>query len=183
MMYKTKTPYDIFSGVAYDGSCTGTGVGDCTDTNNICDATTKKCACSPTSYLKDGSTECADKIALTGVCTATPTDQCADSNAECHATDLICVCTSTYFADKNAACASQVAALNGTCDATDSASDQCAVTDAECRNDGTGSKCLCKITHYVNGAACTLSSGVVKVTIPQYMYMVPILVSMMFLLQ
>ncbi|CAC5391649.1 unnamed protein product [Mytilus coruscus] len=165
----------FFSGVVYDGSCTGTGVGDCTDTNNRCDGTTNKCACSPTSYLKDGTTECVDKIVLTGVCTATPTDQCADSNAECHATDLICVCKSNYFADKNTAYASQFliqlyrpvffniiyklqrfAALNGTCDGMDSASDQCAVNDAECRNDGTGSKCLCKTTHYVNGAACTL---------------------------
>ncbi|CAC5394664.1 unnamed protein product [Mytilus coruscus] len=100
---------EVVEGVAYDGTCTGSGVGDCADTNNICDTTSHKCACNPTSYLKDGTTECADKVA----------------------------------------------ALDGTCDATDSALDQCAVTNSECRIDGTA-KCLCKATHYVKNSACTI---------------------------
>ncbi|CAC5394659.1 unnamed protein product [Mytilus coruscus] len=159
-------------GVAYDGTCTGSGVGNCADTNNICDATSHKCACSSTSYLKDGTTECADKIALAGTCTASPTGQCADSNAKCHATDLICVCMSNYFANKNAACASRKNP-NATC-----GGDEC-VTHASC----VSSKCKCDAGYTPSPTTSpTMCSSVIKFAALPYMYVIPIHVSMMFIL-
>ncbi|CAC5385278.1 unnamed protein product [Mytilus coruscus] len=84
----------------------------------------------------------------------TSTGDCTETtNIVC---DTICKCSPGTFRKTTAAeCATKVAALDDTCDATDSASDQCAVADAECRIDGTA-KCLCKATHYVDAAACTL---------------------------
>lgn len=59
MMYKTKTFYAFFfSGVAFGATCTGPGIGDCSDSNTVCDATSHKCACSTTSY-KPNATTCA----------------------------------------------------------------------------------------------------------------------------
>ncbi|CAG2208961.1 unnamed protein product [Mytilus edulis] len=139
-------------GVAYDGTCKVNG--NCTEANNVCTST--KCACSTTSFKEDSTTKCASKIALAEKCTTTPTGQCVDTNAECHATHLKCECTSSYFGNKNGVCVSRIAALNDACDATDSATDQCAKDNAECRIDGKGGKCLCKATHYSDGSACVI---------------------------
>ncbi|VDI40888.1 Hypothetical predicted protein [Mytilus galloprovincialis] len=139
-------------GVAYGGNCSGNG--DCVEANNVCTLT--KCACSATSYKEDSNPTCATKIALGGKCTATPTGQCVDTNAECDATDSICSCTTSYFKNKKSVCVAQITTIDHTCDATQTADDQCSVDDTECRNDGTESKCLCKTTHYKNGAACAI---------------------------
>lgn len=47
--------------------------------------------------------------------------------------------------------------MDATCVATETAADQCAVTNSECRNDGAGSKCLCKTSHYKDGTGCVIS--------------------------
>ncbi|XP_071132918.1 uncharacterized protein DDB_G0272530-like [Mytilus edulis] len=137
-------------GVAYGGKCSVDG--DCAEANNVCKT---NCTCSPTSFKTDGTNKCAKKIALAETCTASPAGQCAATNAECHATHSKCECTSSYFANKNGACASKVA-LDATCFATETTTDQCSVDDTECRNDGTGSKCLCKTSHYKDGTGCVI---------------------------
>lgn len=47
--------------------------------------------------------------------------------------------------------------MTGNCDGTDSATDQCSVTNTECRDDGAGSQCLCIDTHYSDGTDCQTS--------------------------
>ncbi|CAC5397766.1 unnamed protein product [Mytilus coruscus] len=165
-------------GAAYGEACTGAGAGDCSEANNVCDTT---CKCATNFFRKTSPAECA----------------------------------------------AQVAALDGVCDTAQTASDQCAVADSECRTDSGSDKCLCKATHYTDGAACTIRknpdiacsatgecvtnaecdvggtdkcecnagynetptvsptmcSGVVKFATLPYMYVVPIIVSMMFLLR
>lgn len=49
----------------------------------------------------------------------------------------------------------EIAALEDSCVASDPAPDQCAVDNAECRT----AKCQCKVTHYVNVAACAISKA------------------------
>ncbi|XP_076073654.1 uncharacterized protein LOC143045196 [Mytilus galloprovincialis] len=138
-------------GVAFDAACTGTGVGDCTDSNNICDGTSNKCACSTTSYKKNATT-CATKITLTGACTATT--QCADPQAECHAAKHTCGCKATHFVNTAGACSPKVA-FKASCVVAETAKDQC-VADTECKDDGSGTnKCLCKATHYDSSGTCT----------------------------
>lgn len=50
--------HHFFLGVAYDGACTGAGMGDCAEANNICDAVTSKCACD-TGFFRKTTAECA----------------------------------------------------------------------------------------------------------------------------
>ncbi|CAG2196012.1 unnamed protein product [Mytilus edulis] len=72
-----------------------------------------------------------------------------NSNAACDATASKCQCKSAHFVSKKTgACKLVVPALDGAYEASDSASEQCAVDNSECRNVGTD-KCLCKATHYV----------------------------------
>lgn len=52
----------------------------------------------------------------------------------------------------------EIAGLDGPCVASEPAPDQCAVENAECKTNGTA-KCQCKVTHYVNVAACTISKA------------------------
>ncbi|XP_076073659.1 uncharacterized protein LOC143045198 isoform X2 [Mytilus galloprovincialis] len=131
-------------GVTFDAACNGTGVGNCSDSNTICDAKSHKCACSTTSY-KTNATTCVKKIALNGSCSNTPTDQCADSNAVCDATKHTCGCKSTHFVNTTGACQLQIA-LAGAC--TASPAGQCADPQAECN--ATKHTCGCKSTHFVN---------------------------------
>ncbi|XP_063446875.1 delta and Notch-like epidermal growth factor-related receptor [Mytilus trossulus] len=138
--------------IVYGGKCATNG--DCTEANNVCAAT--KCACSPTSYKTDGTNKCVQKIDLGGSCTATPTGQCADPNAECDGKALTCVCNDNYFENKESVCASQVTTIDHNCDSTETSEDQCSVADTECRNDGAGSKCLCKTSHFKDGTTCTI---------------------------
>ncbi|CAC5391646.1 unnamed protein product [Mytilus coruscus] len=89
-----------------------------------------------------------NRIGLGSPCNVT--NQCKDGNTTCMRN---CKCKDAFYADTT--CKPQVSALNNACDSTDPASDQCAVAAAECRIEGTA-KCLCKATHYVNSAACTI---------------------------
>ncbi|CAG2250965.1 FBN1 [Mytilus edulis] len=94
-----------------------------------------------------------------------------------------CLCIDTHFSD-GTSCQTKVAGLNTTCDGAVSATDQCSTAGTECKDDGTGTdRCLCKPTYYPDGSTCVLRSGVIKVAMLQYMYVVPFIISMMTLLR
>ena len=45
--------------------------------------------------------------------------------------------------------------IDGACAIADTATDQCAVTNTACRDDGTGAnKCLCTSDYYKSGSTC-----------------------------
>ncbi|XP_071129991.1 cell death abnormality protein 1-like [Mytilus edulis] len=143
--------------IALKQNCTaGQPADQCEDSNAACDGTALKCQCKSTHFVSKTGPACKPKIALKQICTAgQPADQCEDSNAACNGTALKCQCKSTHFVSKTGACKLVTTALKGACDTSDSFSHQCAVANAECRNEGTD-KCLCKATHYVKGAACEI---------------------------
>ncbi|XP_063446871.1 protein draper-like [Mytilus trossulus] len=119
------------------------------------DSGTDKCLCE-TTYYEDGGA-CVLQKALNSACTnGLPAGQCKDTLAECKDNSgFKCLCKTGNFEKKDGTCAKQIAALNDTCVVSEPAPDQCAVDNAECRTDGTA-KCQCKVTHYVNVAACTI---------------------------
>ncbi|XP_071132921.1 adhesive plaque matrix protein 2-like [Mytilus edulis] len=129
----------------------------CADANNKCDnGTTNNCICN-TGFFRTSAAECAAKIALNSACTdGQPAGQCKDTLADCrNKSGFKCLCKTGNFEKKDGTCAAQIAALNGPCVASDPAPDQCAVDNAECITNGTA-KCQCKVTHYVNVAACAI---------------------------
>ncbi|XP_076073660.1 uncharacterized protein LOC143045198 isoform X3 [Mytilus galloprovincialis] len=133
-------------GVTFDAACNGTGVGNCSDSNTICDAKSHKCACSTTSY-KTNATTCVKKIALNGSCSNTPTDQCADSNAVCDATKHTCGCKSTHFVNTTGACQLRVA-FDAGCKGTGVGD----CTDSNNICDTNSHKCACSTTSYKKNA-------------------------------
>ncbi|XP_076073648.1 uncharacterized protein LOC143045193 isoform X2 [Mytilus galloprovincialis] len=80
-------------GAVFDATCTGSGVGDCSEANNICVAGTSKCACATTSFRK-GGTECATRIVPGATCAA---KQCV-THASCNTTSTKCKCDAGYTA-------------------------------------------------------------------------------------
>ncbi|VDH89149.1 Hypothetical predicted protein [Mytilus galloprovincialis] len=172
--YYRKNATTCATRIAFGASCKGTGIGDCTDTSNICGGTSKKCECSTTSY-KENATTCATKMALNVAFTATQTGQCTDSNAECHATKHTCGCKSTHFVNKAGACHQRKSPK------VNCASGEC-VSHASC--DSGTNKCVCDAGYDPSPIISpTMCNGVVKVLTLSYMYVVPILVSLNFLLR
>ncbi|CAG2218601.1 unnamed protein product [Mytilus edulis] len=132
-------------GATHGNICTGAGVGDCTDANNVCDT---NCRCADNFFPKTSPAECASQIALNANCDTAQTsaDQCTGSDVECRAdsgTDK-CLCKATHY-DNSGTCATRTA-LNGAC----TTSAQCAA-NTDCRDDSGTDKCLCTIaTHYLD---------------------------------
>ncbi|XP_052070421.1 adhesion G protein-coupled receptor E2-like [Mytilus californianus] len=170
--------------IGFETSCdnTVTATDQCSVANQECSlesGTTYKCLCTA-AYYSAGSA-CVAKIGFETSCnnTVTATDQCLVANQECSlesGTTYKCLCTAAYYSDGSAC----VAKKNP--DIACTATGQC-ITNAECDVGGTD-KCECNAgyteTPTVSPTTC---SGVVKFATLPYMYVVPILVSMMFLLR
>ncbi|CAC5390979.1 unnamed protein product [Mytilus coruscus] len=131
---------------------------DCTDTYQ-CSDTQAECAdhlCTCKAGLfKDtnNANTCTEKYALGSTCSKENLNQCADVNAECR--DNIfdtnkCLCKTTHYQVGNKCVPKNKLGSSCTTSSTsDVFIDQCAVPDAECRDDIDGTiKCLCKTTHY-----------------------------------
>ncbi|VDH89151.1 Hypothetical predicted protein [Mytilus galloprovincialis] len=136
-------------GVAFGAGCKGTGVGDCTDNNTICDTGSNKCACSATYYRKNATT-CATRIAFGASCKGTGIGDCTDTSNICGGTSKKCECSTTSYKENATTCATKMA-LNVAFTATQTG--QCTDSNAECH--ATKHTCGCKSTHFVNKAgAC-----------------------------
>ncbi|CAG2237439.1 FBN1 [Mytilus edulis] len=173
--------------IALTETCTTPNPPDqCADTNAECVGDPLTCECKTAHFVnKDGA--CDPNVGLAGTCDSTDsaTDQCSVADTTCRndgAGDK-CLCIDTHFSD-GTGCQTKVAGLNTTCDGAVSATDQCSTAGTECKDDGTGTdRCLCKPTYYPDGSTCVLRSGVIKVAMLQYMYVVPFIISMMTLLR
>ncbi|XP_076076061.1 uncharacterized protein LOC143046890 [Mytilus galloprovincialis] len=151
--------------------CGGSDV-ECRD-----DSGTDKCLCKTTHY--DASGTCTTKINLNGGCNVAHTEPCADANSYCKDdSGTKCLCQDTHF-EKGGACT-----LNIHPDFSCSATDQC-VTNAECDTADTNT-CVCNAgytaTPTTTPTMC-ISNGEVKLSTLLYIYVVPIIVSMFFLLR
>ncbi|CAG2228686.1 unnamed protein product [Mytilus edulis] len=169
--------------VGLDGTCdtTDSATDQCSVVDTECrdDGTESKCLCKTTHY-SDGSA-CVIKFAgIDTTCNSAVStrDQCSAADTECRddGAGLKCLCKATHYSD-GSACQTRIKP-NIAC----TAAGQC-VTHATCDTTDTDT-CVCDASYtpspIINPTMC---SGVVKFSTQKYTYVVPILVSMMFLLR
>ncbi|CAC5397761.1 unnamed protein product [Mytilus coruscus] len=177
--FRKTTPAACASRVALNGVCelAQTSTEQCAIDNSECiDVSgTVRCICSTTHYETGGA--CELRIALDTDCTSS--DQCV-ADTDCRdngaGTDQ-CQCTIATHYKSGSSC---IARIKPNIDCT--AVGQC-VTNAECDTADTGT-CLCNAGYTATPTTTpTMCSGVVKFASLSYMYVVPILVSMMFFLR
>ncbi|CAG2218030.1 unnamed protein product [Mytilus edulis] len=161
---------------AYGEACDGSTA--CTDTTTQ-ECISDTCQCKTTYFRNHENTACEAKIAYDAACDTADSGQCTDANSECKddgTRTTKCLCKTTHYD------------VSGTCtirknpDIACTATGQC-VTNAECDVGGTD-KCECN-TGYTETPidTPTMCSGVVKFASVSYMYVVPILLTMMSLLR
>ncbi|VDI58443.1 Hypothetical predicted protein [Mytilus galloprovincialis] len=167
--------------IAYDAVCDAADSGQCADTNAECKddgSGTNKCLCQATHY--DSSNVCTLIVGLDGDCDISNTDaeQCSVANTECKsdgAGNNKCLCEATHYSDSSACqlrkkpeetCSTGHCVEHATCDTV------------------SPTKCECDAGYTATPTTSpTMCSGVVKFASLSYMYVVPILVSMMSLLR
>ncbi|XP_063446876.1 variant-specific surface protein VSP4A1-like [Mytilus trossulus] len=167
--------------IALNQTCTtGQSAGQCADSNAACVGTALKCQCKSTHFVsKTGACKLV-VTALDAACDASDSfsHQCAVVNSECRkdGTDK-CLCKATHYA-KGATCEIRKKPDEGGC-----AAHEC-VTHATCNTKSNPTKCQCDTGYTaIPTTTPTMCSGVPKVATLSYMFVIPILLSMVFLLR
>ncbi|XP_076073653.1 uncharacterized protein LOC143045195 [Mytilus galloprovincialis] len=166
--------------IVLNAACTdGQPADQCADTLAECrDQSGFKCLCQTSNFENNVGVCAAQVAALDDPCDSMDPalDQCAVADAECRVDGTAkCLCKATHYVD-GAACTIRIKP-NITC----TAAGQC-VIHATCDTTDTNT-CVCDIGYTPSPTIDpTMCNGVVKVTILTYMYMAPILISMVFLL-
>ncbi|XP_071132961.1 protein draper-like [Mytilus edulis] len=177
IIHVTTEVLNIVTNLAGTCDTTDTAVEQCSKAETVCtaDGGGGKCLCKATHY-SDG-TDCQTIKTYNQACSNTVTDtkQCGEANQECllesGTSNYKCQCSAAYY-DNGSGCTARITPGNS-CSAN-----QC-VEHATC-----DTNCICEAGYTASPTTNpTMCSGVVKFASLSYMYVVPILVSMMSLLR